>query len=711
MDQSQQDRQKPLVLIVDDDMMQRVLAREALEGSGFDVEDAEHGRQALQIIGDVFPDLVILDVVMPELDGFAVCTLLRNDSALMHIPVLMVTGLDDGDSIERAFKVGATDFQTKPINWPLLGYRVKYMLRASKMENQLRDARERLHHLLTSSPAVIHTCEPQKEFLTTYVSENIERQFGLDPNDFNRDPNMWQKCIHPDDVTKALESNRRVVEDGSGRAEYRIRRNDGVYRWVSDERRLIRDENGSPEELLGCLVDITEVKEQQEQLEYLALYDSLTDLPNRTLLMDRLTLALQLAKREDKPFAILLLDLEKFKDINDAFGHHIGDMVLRAVAQRLVLPLRKTDTIARLGGDEFAVVLPAVSGLERAQDVAQRILNGLEAPFEIGELSLNVGITIGIALYPEHAETESKLLECADVAMFAAKPGDVAVMVYDKKHDEGSVRRLTLSGELRRAIEGDELELHYQPKIDMTTGRVCGAEALARWFHATQGFIPPDQFISHAERIDLIGSLTYWAFDKALGQLSLWLCQGYDVGIAVNISAIDLQGHKLPDQVKCVLRKWKIEPQRLTLEITESTIMRDPMHALKIATELHDIGVRLSIDDFGTGYSSLAYLKRLPVDELKIDRSFVMHMGSSENDAVIVRSVVDLAHNLGLKVVAEGIENEHDLDLLRELGCDVGQGFSIGHPMTIEDWNTWEKESPFGRNAFPAHQSLKAARN
>ncbi len=345
-----QGRQRPLVLVVDDDMMQRVLAREALEVAGFDIEEAEHGRKALRIIGDVFPDLMMLDVIMPELDGFAVCTLLRSDPALMHIPVLMVTGLDDGESIERAFKVGATDFLTKPINWSLLGYHVKYMLRASNMENQLRNARERLHHLLTSSPAVIHTCKPDDDFQTTYVSENVERKFGIDPNEFDRDPNLWEKCIHSDDLSNVLNSKRRVVEDGSARAEYRFRRNDGVYRWVSDERRLIKDENGKPQELLGCLVDITEVKEQQERLERLALYDSLTDLPNRTLLTDRLSHALQQAKREGEPLALLLLDLEKFKDINDVSGHHLGDMVLRAVAQRLVEPLRESDTIARLGG-------------------------------------------------------------------------------------------------------------------------------------------------------------------------------------------------------------------------------------------------------------------------------------------------------------------------------------------------------------------------
>ena len=354
-------------------------------------------------------------------------------------------------------------------------------------------------------------------------------------------------------------------------------------------------------------------------------------------------------------------------------------------------------------------MLSAVSDLPRAKRVAQRLLKALEPPFEIGELSLNVGITIGIALYPDHAEEESKLLECADVAMYAAKPTDISVSVYDPKNDERSVRRLTLSGELRRAIDGDQLALHYQPKIEMATGRVRGAEALSRWFHPTQGFIPPDQFIAHAERIGLIGPLTSWAFDKALGQLAQWLRQGHDLDIAVNVSAISLQGHDLPNQISGLLREWDIEPRRLTLEITESAIMNDPVNALKIATELHDIGLRLSIDDFGTGYSSLAYLERLPVDELKIDRSFVMHMSRSENDAVIVRSVIDLAHNLGLKVVAEGIENKEHMDLLRELGCDIGQGYFITRPMDNANWLEFVESAPHGTGTVAKPPPQKAA--
>ena len=446
---------------------------------------------------------------------------------------------------------------------------------------------------------------------------------------------------------------------------------------------------------IAIIRDITERRAQQKQLEYQALHDALTGLPNRVLLMDRLNHALEVARREGEPLGLLLLDLDRFKEINDTLGHQVGDILLRDVAQRLVTPLRRSDTIARLGGDEFAVLLPAVTDLQRARGVSNRILSLLEEPFKVGNLSLEVRVSIGIAMFPDHAEDDSRLLQCADVAMYTAKGNRSGVELYDSDRDHNTVRHLTISGELRQAIEDGQLSFHYQPKLHLPTRQVVQVEALARWKHPKHGYIPPEEFIVHAERTGLIEPLFLWEFDTALGQLAKWHAQGLKVGMAINLSPGNLHKKSPVGILAELLSRWQVDPRYLTLEITESAIMVDPEAALEILKRLDHIGLRLSIDDFGTGYSSLAGLRELPVDELKIDKSFVMEMVENENDAVIVRSTIDLAHNLGLKVVAEGVEREEHLALLAALGCDIGQGFFISKPLPADEMAAWFANPPY----------------
>ena len=441
---------------------------------------------------------------------------------------------------------------------------------------------------------------------------------------------------------------------------------------------------------VAIIRDITERKEHQSQLEHLALHDALTGLPNRSLLNDRLEHSLDLARRHGEPLALLLLDLDRFKEINDTLGHHTGDLVLKEIASRLKKPIRSSDTIARIGGDEFAVLLPAVTDLARAKRVAGRIVKALEEPIQVVDgLALEVGISVGIAMFPEHAEEPRRLMQCADVAMYTAKNSATGTALYDQGKDNHSVRHLTLTGELRQAIEGNELVAHLQPKIEISSRRVIGAEALTRWDHPVHGPIPPDEFIAQAERTGLIGPLARWSFETAVKQLRAWRDDGLGLTMAVNLSAKNLLEESLPTMLEAMLREYEVDPAYLTLEITESAIMEDPTRAMEIASQLARVGARLSIDDFGTGYSSLAYLRSLPVDELKIDRSFVMNMSGDDGDSVIVRSTVDLAHNLGLKVVAEGIESEDHIQLLKKLGCDVGQGYFIGQPMAPAEFSEW----------------------
>ncbi|MGF1609809.1 MAG: EAL domain-containing protein [Kiloniellales bacterium] len=451
---------------------------------------------------------------------------------------------------------------------------------------------------------------------------------------------------------------------------------------------------GDDELRVAIVRDITERKAQQALLEHQALHDALTGLPNRTLLHDRLEHAIRSAKRTQQSLALLLLDLDRFKTINDTLGHPVGDRLLRDVASRLAAQLRESDTIARIGGDEFAVLLPAGGGLQRAERVSRRLLASLEQPFEIDGLMLEVGLSVGIALYPDHAKEPAALLQSADIAMYMAKQEQSGLAVYDNEKDRNSVRHLTLTGELRQAIEQDQLTLHFQPKIDLASGRIWGAEALARWMHPVHGFIPPDEFIPHAEQTGLIRPLTLWVLHTALRRFVEWRETGHAIGIAINLSARNLLDRELPGVLARLIQEAGIEPELLTLEITESAIMQDPDCALAVLRGFEALGVRLSIDDFGTGYSSLAYLSRLPLHELKIDRTFVMNMTENESDALIVRSTIELAHSLGLKVVAEGIESEQHLQILRALGCDAGQGYGISRPLDSADFTAWLQRGP-----------------
>jgi diguanylate cyclase (GGDEF)-like protein/PAS domain S-box-containing protein len=448
--------------------------------------------------------------------------------------------------------------------------------------------------------------------------------------------------------------------------------------------------------LIAIVRDITAAKAQERRLRHQAVHDSLTGLPNRLLLKDRLAQALRSAARAAQPLALLLVDLDRFKEVNDTLGHHFGDLLLVHFARRLQDCIRESDTIARLGGDEFAILLPAASAVERAWSVSGRIVQAVQRPFEVAQgLRLEVGVSIGIAMFPEHADDQARLLQCADVAMYAAKKGAGPVQLYDREKDRNTIRHLTLSGALREAIEGGQLSFDFQPKLDLLAGTIRSVEALARWRHPAQGAILPDEFIPHAEQTGLIQPFTRWSFDAALAQLAEWRDAGLDISVAVNLSTRSLHDEKLPETIASLLRKWRVDPGLLTLELTESAVMLDPDGAQRNLFRLHELGLSLSIDDFGTGYSSLSHLQRLPLHELKIDKSFVNQMIDNDNDLVIVRSTIDLAHNLGLNVVAEGIESEQHLAILQELGCDLGQGFFVSHPLPVERLTAWFEESPW----------------
>jgi len=457
----------------------------------------------------------------------------------------------------------------------------------------------------------------------------------------------------------------------------------------------------SPAHYVGIVRDITGRKAQEEALRHQALHDSLTGLPNRLLLQDRLEQAVSTGKRYNRTFALLILDLDRFKNVNDTLGHSVGDHLLIEVSRRLARPLRESDTIVRLGGDEFAVLLPNSEQVEDAWRAAERLQHALSEPFRFESLSFEIGASIGIALFPRDGDEAGKLLQNADIAMYNAKKNQTGIGEYDAEQDHHSVRHLAIVGDLRRAIDEGELSLFYQPKVDLKQGTTIGAEALARWTHPEHGFVPPDEFIEVAEETGLIGPLTDWVVETALKQITQWNKQGVVLCLSINLSAKSLHDESLPDMLSNAVKAHQVPHWQLVLEITESAIMVDADRAMAVLERLNDLGFSLSIDDFGTGYSSLGYLSRMPVQELKIDRTFVMDMLDDRNNAVIVRSTIDLAHNLGLKVVAEGIETEAQAAELKALGCDVGQGYLIGKPINAEAFGDWLRETPW-QPAAPA---------
>lgn len=445
------------------------------------------------------------------------------------------------------------------------------------------------------------------------------------------------------------------------------------------------------------------VKAETEALEHQALHDTLTQMPNRKLLNDRIRLELLKSGFKKQPFLLMVSDLDRFKEINDTLGHHIGDEVLQQASERLQKTLRKDDTVARLGGDEFGMLLPNTN-LTTCDIVANKIVDAFSHPIIVEEQSLSVGISVGIVEYPTHGEDLNLLMQRADVAMYNAKQNKLGYSIYKQEEDENTIGRLALMAEFREALSKDELQLHYQPKFDLASRKIVSAEALLRWNHPVNGFIPPDEFIPLAEQTGLVLPLTLWVFNQALEDWKVWHSEGNDISVAINLSVYCLQFTNLPGTIQTILSKHQVPAEYVILELTENLFMKDAERAKKILNELDAFGLELSIDDFGTGYSSLSYLKQLPMDEIKIDRSFVVDMVNDENDEAIVKATIEMAHAMKLRVVAEGVEDEDTLNRLLELGCDISQGYYFAKPMPAVEFIRLlaaEKKAPRALRALP----------
>ena len=684
-------RGTPLVMVVDDDHAVRLLARETLEHSGFAVRDAGSGEEALQAFEESSPDIVLLDVVMPGIDGFTVCSAIRHTASGHDTPVLMMTGLDDLESINCAYEAGATDFITKPINWHILRYRVSYMLRASGAMEQLRESREGLAH--AQSLAHIGSWEWD---LATGEIRCSEEVYNICCTGGGKGGNPILDSVHQLDRTFVQSSlDDAVAQRGPLSFDYRILLEDSVERTLHAELVTVLDKGGTPVCLTGTIQDITERKHAEEQIRLLAYYDALTGLPNRRFFLQQLEQALVFANRNDRMLAVLFLDLDRFKLVNDTLGHGVGDRLLQDVADRLLRCVRRSDCLARaeddgppslvsrLGGDEFTIMLSDIDHFQDVAKVARRILEAISLPYSLEGQEVFLSTSIGISLYPFDANSANDLIRNADGAMYQAKEqGRNGYQIYDESMNAKALERIILESQLHKALKEDEFTVYYQPQVSARSGEVVGVEALVRWNSRELGIVEPGRFLPLAEEIGLVIQIDQWVMRSACRQHQAWLAAGYaPVTLALNISGQHFLKNDLLETVTSVLAETGMDPGLLELELTEGVLMAHTEKTVKTLKALKAMGVRLAIDDFGTGFSSLSYLKRFPLDVLKIDRAFIKDLTNDPDDAAITLATIEMAHTLKLQVIAEGVETPAQLAFLHEHGCDTYQGYLFSRPV------------------------------
>ena len=688
-----------LVLVVDDEALARIFVREALEQAGFEVCEASNGAQALEQFAVRRPDLIIMDVIMPVMDGFSACTKLRELPEGGRVPILIMTAMDDADSIARAYKHGATDFIPKPMKATILEHRVRYMLRGSITLNALLRSEARL--ALAQRIAKIGNWEwhPSTDRFT--ASSELCRLMGIRLQDFGGTKEAFLKMVHEEDRDRADHALKSILEERKPcDIDHRIVLPNGGEFAVNLQAEAVFDDQLKSLTIVGTAKDISERKRSEREIHRLAYYDSLTGLPNRVLFKDRVTQALAHARRYQTTLAVLFLDLDRFKVINDTLGHNVGDLLLKQVADRLADSVRHSDSIsrsiekeethelARLGGDEFTVLLTHIRQVQDAGTVARRILEALAKSFLIDGHEVSVTGSVGIAIFPTDGDTVDQLLKSSDIAMYHAKEqGRNNFQFYSATMNALAAERLDMENDLRKALERHELLVYYQPQADIRTDRIVGAEALVRWRHPRQGLLMPVVFLPVAIETGMIRNLDEEVLLIACRQNKAWQDAGYTpIRVSVNVSNSFFHGTSLASAIARALEETHLDPEYLELELTESIIMRHPETSITMLQELRAMGVRLSIDDFGTGYSSLSYLQRFPLNLLKIDQSFAQDVTRNAANASITHAIISLAHSMNLAVLAEGVETDEQLALLRGQGCDEVQGYLFGRPMPDEQF-------------------------
>lgn len=674
------------VLVIEDSIEDAHLFICALRNGGYEPtwERVETEHAMATAVETYSWDVVLAEYTLPHFSALAALQLLQARG--MDLPLFVVSDRVDEATAAAVMKAGARDCLLKE-NLARLVPAIERELRRTQDLHLRRTPVEHFYTLIENlhDLAVVMTVDGE----IYYTSRSSERILGYQPETLAGQ--NFLTYVRPEDAACVHNMITQAAQQPgvSQPVKFRVRSSAGVWRRLEASGSAFRGEKAL---LRIALIahDITESEAQTAALKHQSLHDELTGLPNRALLDSELTAAVETAQKRRKGFSLLYLDLDRFRVINDTFGYRWGDSLLQQIAPRLQGTLRKTDTVARVNGDEFAVILPTIGDASRAVRIARRLLHLLEPPFHIEGHQVALSASIGIGLCPEHGTDADTLLRRAALAVHQAKRTGVGYALYTVKQEEGyDPSRLLLLSDLRQAFEHEQLGLYYQPKMDMTSGEIHQVEALIRWQHPQRGVLPPDDFLPLAEESGLMKPLSQWVLNEAIRQCRAWSRDGIHLRVAVNLSMRDLQDTQIPQRIAGLLTAWGIDPVSLEVEVTETAIADDMGKTHQTLAELHQMGVRIAIDDFGTGYSSLAHLRRLPIDTIKIDKSFVQGLTKNENDTAIVRATIELGHNLGLSVVAEGVEDQMTWDALAALGCDLAQGYLISRPLPATSLQHW----------------------
>ena len=686
------DTSKPIVVVADDDAATRYVITSTLEHEGFSVIEASNGQEAIDAFNQSHPDAILMDVEMPGTDGYQACSIIRQSEGGSDLPVVMVTGLEDSESVNRAFEVGATDFISKPINWSLIGHRLRYILRGAGNLQALGISEVENRALIAAMPDCIFIISRDGKILNHVSGETSSG-------------NTEGKELSGKDIASVLPNGLdteivhcigSVLSTGKNTAiEYQIKRLGSESRWY--ESRFVHH---GDEKVLVIIRDISDRKHAEKKIHSLAYYDSLTGLPNRPLFNEKFQEELENAVSADNALAVFNIDLNRFKRINDTLGSSTGDAVLVAMATRLAryaddlvqdetISTGKVDTfLACFGGNEFALLLSGLTGPFDSTPIAEQLRKLLAKPVMLGGYEFVVTASIGVANYPEHGASVEALLKNAESARDEAKRLGVNTQkVYRSSMNSRVTECLNLENELRRALENDELSMYYQPKYCTNTLEHSGAEALIRWFHPERGEIPPSAFIPIAEESGLITDLGYWVANNVCQQISSWEHFGILSGpIAINISGQEFGLGAPVATLTEAVNKAGVSASALELEITETVLMSDIRSVMSALHSLREEGFSVAVDDFGTGYSSLRYLQKFPIDVLKIDSSFVHDVETNKDSRAICTAIIAMARGLGLKVVGEGVENNWQLEFLQQQACNTVQGFLLSKPLSPDDY-------------------------
>jgi diguanylate cyclase (GGDEF)-like protein len=658
------------------------------------VEELSDGQAALRRIEHKpMPNILLLDAVMDEMDGFELCRRIRKNPHTANLPVLMLTGLDDVVSVNKAFEVGATGFVTKPVNIPILLQRIQFVLRAHHAESELREKRAWLNAAQRVARMGYWRWEPDNGDFE--LSEQLASMTGLDRDQFSG-IDAYIERAHPEDRARLRRYLDSALQEGTATSlNYRLLTEHGPPLVVCQELELKKGD-AAETLLLATVQDISRQQAAEEQILKLAYFDALTGLASRAYFQKRLEDSIKSAKRRNERFALLFLDLDNFKDVNDSLGHDVGDHLLTIIGRRLQRILRDCDFAARFGGDEFCLLIDAIKDQFDAAEVAERCLRTIDEVIDLGGRKLRPQASLGIALYPRDGKEAQILLKAADSAMYAAKrSGKHRYAFYTQQMTEQAKRRLGLEQQLRKAVEQQEFELHYQPQIDLNSGGLAGVEALVRWRHPDRGLVLPGEFIQVIERIGLIPSLGQWVLEQACLQLAQWdQMELPRFGVSVNVSPIQCRDQRIIDVVREAIKMSAIDAQRLELEITESTVLTTDKN-MRLFDDMKALGVSIAIDDFGVGYSSLSSLQKLPIDTLKVDRLFLVNVMDKPKNALLLGAIIELAHALGHSVVAEGAEHIEQIQLLSDFACDQVQGYYFSKPVPAQ------QIPALARTAFP----------